>query len=757
MPDTMIQEQRSGGGVLVSLEGKTLPLRGVSLQAVAEAGLARVILGQLFANPYEEPLKVVYSIPLPAEGAVGGYEVRIGPRVIRGVIDTRKAAREKFEEALVEGKIASILDQERTSVFTQELGNVPPHTEVEVRLTIDHRLAWLNEGMWEWRFPTVVSPRYLGAEGRVPDADRIEQPVAEGDTGIRTSMELEIGDDLAGMRPPVSVSHAIAVSGSKVTLPEAGAALDRDIVVRWGAARPQSELHLRSARPGAGSALAGSAYGLLTIVPPAVAGEPLPRDLIVLIDTSGSMSGLPLQQAKRLVRSAIETLGDADSLEMIAFSSAPRRWKRRAVQAKAEARREAVDWVGGLTANGGTEMVSAIEEALTPLREGTQRQVVLVTDGQIGFETEVVHRLRDTLPEGSRLHAVGVGSAVNRSLTRPAARAGRGVEIIVDLGEDAGRGAARLTAALRNPVVVDLSISGSALAEAAPRRPADLLAGAPILAGLRLKPEGGDLIVRGRTASGEWEQHLAVPPTGEGAGSPAIVALFGREKVEDLEMDLAAGAERRTIERDIERTGLEYGIATRLTSWVAVSEEPDVDPKLPVRRERIPQTLPYGVSAEGLGLRAASTAWSIGVSSSLAREMFPAYESSRAPEARRSRDSSKSFDRGLWDFDKTTSPGDSASPFLPGRWVRLAEPGPQILEIVNLGQISRWQPGGEARVTLRDGSEKVVRIDPAWTTRSGSVSSGLLVRLALVMPREEAEQAAVIEFRGPDGRLRVRL
>jgi hypothetical protein len=299
-----------------------------------------------------------------------------------------------------------------------------------------------------------------------------------------------------------------------------------------------------------------------------------------------------------------------------------------------------------------------------------------------------------------------------------------------------------------------------------------------VLAGVRLNPEGGDLVVRGRTASGNWEQRLSVPPTPEASGSGAIVALFGREKVEDLELDLAAGAERTKIEPEIERAGLDHGIATRLTSWVAVSEQPDVDPRLPVRRERIPQTLPYGVSAEGLGLRAASAAASAAAFATSARRMMMLDAVEEAVLSEKFLPGAYHGSPPPFSHDRVLLPGEGLLPPIHARWVRLSDTGPQILELEIPFRISEWNPGEEAVVTLRDGSVRAVRIDPGLTTRPGSMvihgkslmhvfgkrqpgsieaGSGLLVRLALVMPRAEAERAAMIEISGPGGRLRLQL
>jgi uncharacterized protein with von Willebrand factor type A (vWA) domain len=373
-------------------------------------------------------------------------------------------------------------------------------------------------------------------------------------------------------------------------------ALDRDIAIRWSSARQAPGCTLRTSRPGSSA----DTYGLLTVVPPATSEVTFDRDLVLLLDVSGSMAGRPLDCLKTIVAALIDSLSDPDRLEMIAFSSRVVAYRTEPALATAAERRKARTWVERLEAGGGTELIPAIHAALQPLRADVPRQVIIVTDGLIGFESDAVRAIRDDLPRGSRLHAVGVGSASNRAFLRPAAKAGRGVEILVDLG-DAASAAERIVAATRQPVVVDVKLEGTALQEPAAAVP-DVLSGAPVLASLRLRPEGGTLKVLGRTAHGSWQEQLEVPETAPGFGLPAIRTLWARETIERLELDLACGGPRDAIECRIEQIALEHSVASRLTSWVAIAEEPSVDPREPIRVERIPQALPYGMSASGLGL-----------------------------------------------------------------------------------------------------------------------------------------------------------
>jgi Ca-activated chloride channel homolog len=744
MPDDareLVAEELSNGGRLVATDGRILPLRGVTLAAEARGGLARAVLEQRFVNPHAETLRVSYLVPLPVDGALAGYAIRIGGRRIVGEVDRVQAARERFETALLEGRGAGRVDQERPNLFTLELGNVPPGGEVVAELTIDQRLVWLAEGAWEWRFPTVVAPRYLGDEGRVRDAEHVTVDVSASPIGPRGRVTLVVRDARPDARSPESPSHPIGVTadgtGCRVTIDSM--ALDRDVVIRWPAAGATAGLALDTARPAAGRPHADAAYGLLTVVPPSPEqrAASLPRDLIVLIDTSGSMDGEPLAQAKMVTRALVQSLGEGDRLEMIQFSSAPRRWRHDAERVTEAARKDAFAWLDGLRAEGSTEMREAIVQALRPLGPKAQRQTVLVTDGLIGFEHEVVAAVVHALPAGSRLHTVGVGSSVNRALTASVARAGGGVEIVLGLDEAVTPHVARLLAHTCAPLLTEVTIAGAALVAHAPAAVPDVYARAPLRAAVKLAPAGGELIVRGRTPSGAWEERLAVAPTAPGAGNPAVVALYGREAVDDLEVRRAAGDE--AVDAEIERLGLAFQIATRLTSWVAVGEEPSVDPTKPMRRERMPHALPYGLSIEGLGLRrtlgtgavpgAAGT-----VRLSLRASSLPAPSFSPAPR----------IERVLG-----RSGGVPQRPRLLARLV--LRKGRELTFEIAADATVDWAPDG-VMVVWPDGTKRRAEILEPSTTARGLVADGATIRLTVRLEEDGPESlprhVVVVDIRG---------
>ena len=593
---------------LVTPDGRSLPLVSAKLRVEAGGGLARVVLEQTFVNPYDDTLRVTYKMPLPADGAVSGYAFTIGSRTISGKVDRKERARARFEEAIVQGKTAALLEQDKADIFTQEIGNVPPHRTIVAQITIDQRLAWKPEGEWELRFPTVIGPRYIGANVSAEDRKASHVELAEGSVRGRVHLEVKIADAITNGRRAESPSHQLQTRADGVVelLDLAGARLDRDVVVRWAVAKHDIGLSVQVARHGSGVANSREAYALLSIVPPAPdAGyAAVPRDLIVLLDTSGSMDGGPLEQGKRVVAALIDSLSEIDRLEVIEFSMRPNRYTRSPVPGTKREKEKAIHWVMERKANGGTEMHSAIVDALQGLRPGAQRQVVLVTDGYVGGEEQIVTLLHESLPESCRMHVVGVGSGVNRTLAVSLSRAGRGAEVLVGLDEDAEKSAKSLVEKTRAPVLTDLVITGDAVVEHCPEHVPDVFAGSPVLAALQVRPAGGELIVRGKLARGVWEQRIQIAPSDPGEGNPAVVKLYARERVADLEMRWSIGKAVQEIDREIESIGLVFQIATRKTSWIAIDDDRSVDPRRGTRHEEVPQELPYGTSMASFGTAA---------------------------------------------------------------------------------------------------------------------------------------------------------
>ncbi|MHC4588851.1 MAG: VIT domain-containing protein [Planctomycetota bacterium] len=608
---SVTQPRTAPAARLVSVDGREFPLEAAAITARAEGGLAESRLVQTYSNPHAEPLEVLYTMPLPADGAVVGYTITLGDRVITGEIERLQEAREAYQRALEEGRTAGLLEQVRGDTFTQKLGSLPAGATAKVEIRVLHPLAFrpaTDDGAasWEYRFPTVVGVRYQGAPGRVPDAADFELDRAdESGTPVRLELDLMLADGAPEALDPQSPTHGIRVAsadhGSRVKFDE-GAPLDRDLVVSWRATTHEVGVRLIE-----GPGLPGDdgRYALLTVTPPTRPEATMPRDLTILIDASGSMMGQPLESAKDVVRALLGSLEPRDRFEMLAFADGVAELVKGPVAASPANVRRAMDRLDELQAGGCTEMGRAIIRSLKPLRPDAQRQVIMLTDGQVTFENEVIGAILQRLKAGCRIHAVGIGSAPNRSLTRGVARAGRGEELLVTDARDASASAGRLLRATVGPVLTDLAIGGTACRSVAPARSRDVLAGQPLVVAVELEPEGGTVEIRGRLAGSreDWVRTLDVSQPQSASPLP-IGALFGREAVEDQETALAADPRAAdSIENAIETLGLRHRITTRRTSLVAICEEPTVDPGAARRRHRLEVELPAGVSAEGVGLR----------------------------------------------------------------------------------------------------------------------------------------------------------
>jgi Ca-activated chloride channel family protein len=771
---------------LVSVDGRTYPLKSARVEARAEGGVAATTFTQSYGNPYQEPLEVLYTLALPAHGAVIGYAVRLGQKIIRGEVRRRAEAQEEYRKALLEGRTAALLEQDRADTFTQKLGCLPPGETAEVEIEVLQPLAFLpadgeKPAQWEYRFPTVAGVRYEGAKDRVPDAEKLDVDRADG-TGIPVRLEARLfladgtGGEIHPQAPGQEISLEDREGGVQVALREK-MKLDRDLIIRWSATQQQVGVRFVE---GKGLPCDPGRYLLITLTPPAAVDKGLARDLTILIDASGSMSGKPLIRAKIVTEELLRSLDPGDRFEILAFASRVEPLVSGPAAANEKNVRRALAALGKLEAEGSTEMTQAIVAALKPLRADSQRQVILLSDGYIGFEGEVIGEILRRLVPGARLHVVGIGAAPNRTLTRGAARAGRGVEILVGDDDDARIASRRLLRATVRPVLTDVEVNGSALVGLAPQRPQDILEGQPLVLLAEIAAAGGHLEIRGRQPGdrGVWAQKIEIERW-EGQGLiPAdkkslntttlpLGALFGREAIEDLELQLSAaagGGEAGAFDKRIEALGLRHGIASRKTSLVAVSEDPTVDPKDPRRRERLAVELPAEVSAEGVGLvssamafaaPAASLMTSFMGSSRVLHDVLPSYSLGE-------RDGEDELKYEA-DYSQAYAADELAAPMQAGGAYRIEIFGARVLQLDDRLLIFEFEVPEDGFSLPYDGMTVQVRFDDGTVCDAqvlGGESSpygphqvGLTVRLGLTLadPYNWHHGEAHISWRGSDG------
>ena len=541
---------------------------------------------QTFENTTPQCAEAVYVFPLPENAAVDTLRMTIGQRVIEGEIQEKKQAQQTYETAKSEGKHASLLTQERPNIFTVAIANVGSGEKVLIDIayqqTIDYR-----DGMFSLRFPMAIGPRYIPTG--VADADRITPPVTAGRRS-KTSLTVDL-DAGFSLRKVASSYHQIntsVVSGSHytVTLAQGDVPADRDFELSW---QPDLGSEPKSAVFSEGD------YALMMIMPPAQSTHVrMPRETVFVIDTSGSMEGTSINEAKNALLMALDRLQPSDRFNVIEFNSTTHMLFDTAQPATSDAISRAKAWVNALNANGGTEILDAIQHALkdeqNPGDDGV-RQVVFMTDGQVGNEDQCFAYIRDHLGR-TRLFTVGIGSAPNSHFMRNAARFGRGTFTYIGNVSEVQEKMSGLFEKLENPVLSNVTLHlDDPAAEMWPQRVPDLYSGEPIVVTVKTAKRGGRVIATATMGKTEWNETHVVSGGGEESG---IAKLWARQKIEALLDRDAALAEGSADRQQVLDLAIANHLVTPLTSLVAVDHTPaGIDPAT-CNTTAIPVNLPAG-------------------------------------------------------------------------------------------------------------------------------------------------------------------
>lgn len=593
---------------------RAVPMLSTDVEIGIGGVSARVALVQRFKNTTPEWLEGVYVFPLPETAAVDSLRMVVGGRAIDGRAAERREAKKAYDDARGEGRRASLLEQERPNIFTASVANIAPGEEIEVRLGYVQTVE-RDGAVFRLRFPMVVGPRYLppgaapvaDANGaapipRVADADRIAPPVNHPAAGpinpVAIWVRLDPGFPVQRINSPHHAieRHRDPAGAWHLALAAGAVPADRDFELEWvpaASAEPLARVFAESQADGR--------YALLTVMPPG-AGTPAaagpPREAIFVIDTSGSMHGAAIAQARQALDLALARLQPTDSFNVIEFNSRARRLFARAEPATPAFLARARAWVEQLRAEGGTEMRQALDLALDGNTDPSRlRQVVFLTDGAVGDEAALLEQVRLKLGD-TRLFTVGIGAAPNGYFMRKAAEVGRGSAVFIGKPEQVAERMGALLRRLEHPAVTDLAVSWpSQGAEALPDPLPDLYDGEPVVATARL-PLGavGAVVLTGRIAGRPWRAELALPAADDPpAGVPA---LWARRKIEALEDSAAAGASAEHIRAQVVAVALRHNLVTRYTSLVAVDAPPARPESAPLGGGRMPVNLPQGWSHE---------------------------------------------------------------------------------------------------------------------------------------------------------------
>jgi Ca-activated chloride channel family protein len=645
LTETVPPDQRhaedAGFGALTTGRG-CLPLEALDVRGRIDGLLAQVTVRQTFVNATAEPLEATYIFPLPDRAAVTAFRMEVAGRIVEAALRERARARREYAEAIQRGHRASIAEEERPGVFTMRVGNLMPGERATVELTLAGTLPYAD-GEVTFRFPLVVAPRYIpglplpgpsvGAgvaldTHAVPDASRITPPVLLPGypNPVRLSLAVELhetgapADDVRVSLHAVWEDDAPSAGVRRVVL-QPGARLDRDFILRFRLGGPAAQTAL-SLHPDAERNEQLEGTFALTIVPPiatgpgAGVGGSRPRDVALVLDRSGSMEGWKIVAARRAAARIVDTLTDADRFAVIAFDvriETPERGELTLIPGTDRNRFRCVEFLAGLKARGGTEIAGALDRAVrlfdessgertgaSPRRAGSERILVLVTDGQVGNEDEVLRVIAPRL-EGVRVFTLGIDQAVNEGfLHRLAGMGASGGSCELVESED------RLDAVMESihrhigtPLLTDVQLlpgaNGLRLAadSLVPDRLPCLFAGSPLLILGRYQGlPRGPLVVRGQAPNGTTWQEVVAPAVRD---NPAITAAWARGRVRQLEDHYAAGpADVQGLEKSIIATSLRYGVLCRFTAYVAVDRSAVVNEGGEVHYITQPVEMPSG-------------------------------------------------------------------------------------------------------------------------------------------------------------------
>lgn len=612
-----------GGLTIIEPDGKTgpgCPLEHTSVKGEVSGFVANVKVTQVFHNPRKEKIEAVYIFPLPGKAAVNDMVMKVGDRVVKGVIKRREEARRVYEEARDKGHVASLLDQERPNVFTQSVANIMPGEKVTITITYVQVLTY-EDGSFKFVFPMVVAPRFVpgrpvGKKGtgwakdtsKVPDASRVTPPVAEEGERAGHDIDLMVSIDAGVPIDKVeSKLHEVEIDRKGknkvvVSLKNKKEIPNKDFVLSYLVASDKIRSGVLTHKDGKNGYLAVIMIPPKRVKPEAIA----PRELIFVVDTSGSQRGAPLQKCKETMKYIIDRMNPNDTFNFIDFSNQARMLFSSPKKNTPEYRAKALKYIESLRGQGGTQMAHGIWEALSTPPEGNRLRIVtFMTDGLISNDFEIISMIKK-LRGQSRWFVFGTGNSVNRFLLDNMARAGGGEVDYILLNTPGKKVAKKFYERIASPVLTDIKLSFKdiSLQDVYPAVVSDLWSQKPLVFKARYsKPGKGIIILKGFKGGKPYEQMLDVKLPDKETDNVALTSLWARAKVNDLMdkdlMGIQRGNPDKKVKEEIIKVALAHRIMTRFTSFVAVEGTVITTNGKPVK-VIVPVEMAEGVSREGV-------------------------------------------------------------------------------------------------------------------------------------------------------------
>ena len=621
MPQTTVSAQSGetpGALTVLDATGKpksSCPLKHTEVKAEISGFISRVVVTQQFENPFPEKIEAVYTFPLPQRAAVDDMTMIVGDRTVRGKVLPREDAQAVYEAAKSGGQVASLLDQERPNIFTQSVANILPGEKVKITISYVETLNYAN-GSYEFVFPMVVGPRYVPGSAKeqskgngfspdtdeVPDASRVTpKSLPAGmrsghDISLHVSLDAGLIIDSIGSSTHEVDMQRPDIRSARLRLRDGATIPNKDFILRYDVGREKIQDALLTHRSEKGG------FFTLMLQPPdaLTPNDVIPKELVFVLDTSGSMQGFPIEKAKETMRLALDSLHPSDTFNLITFSGDTRVLFPQPVPATRANLSKAQAFLRGSASYGGTEMMKAIKAALEPSdNQSHVRIVCFMTDGYVGNDMAIIAEVQQH--PNARVFSFGIGNSVNRFLLDKMAEEGRGDVEYVGLGDDGSAAARRFHERVRNPLLTNITIEWTNLpvADVYPERIPDLFGAKPVIVTGRYTTAGRGMIrLKGKMAGSDFVRDIPVEFPETMASHDVLASLWARARIENLMGQDFAGAQRGNMRQDLKDTitqlGIEYRLMTQFTSFVAVEEMIVTDGDKP-RRIDVPVDVPDGV------------------------------------------------------------------------------------------------------------------------------------------------------------------
>ncbi len=580
-----IGEADGAGLLLDTTQGLVVaPVQATSAQMKVTGSTVRGTVTQRFTNPSDDWLEGVFVFPLPDDGAVDHVRMRVGDRAIEGRIEEREQAREHYERAKAQGQQSSLVEQQRPDLFTTRVANIAPWSTIEVSIEYQQTLA-LRDGSWRLHFPALFMPKRASGDAagigslRLPAtaAPPSVSMVIDIDPGMPVSRpmsgshEVLVLEDLAGGEAVVASADAEATHRYRVTLKPGHALPERDFELEWhplAGHAPAAMLPLEKH--------GDNWYAMLMLTPPASMASgpaPGPREINFVVDTSASMAGAPLEQARAALRFGLERLNTGDRFNLLRFGSGHQALFDEPRAYDARTARQARAWIAELAAGADSHDHGALEQIFAAaLREGVDHQVVFISNGGVDHEDELLQMI-DAGTGARRLFTVGVGTASNSWFMDKAAEAGRGTFTRIGRAAEVERRMAELFAKLGRPLVtgIEIAFDGAQPLDPLPSTH-ELHAGEPLIVRARFARRPAGVTVAGWLGDTRWEGRVNARVT-EGTGLHVAWARHRIETLHDrLRFESDSSAERGLLRDEIRALGMAHHLVTPFTSLVAIDQ-----------------------------------------------------------------------------------------------------------------------------------------------------------------------------------------